>query len=139
MKILILACNILVPIIMIAIGSLYKRHLYKIINNIFDLFRPIAMIGSGIGDDSNRSLLKNEELVASANKKCSFIWTITGVCTLIVTSIVLLLNRANIAVDTSFSDINNVSIITLEVELAVVVAVFITVEYILKKKLYKRI
>ena len=46
MKIVVLFCNIIVPVIMIWIGILYNRHSNEKINKILDLFMPIAMIGS---------------------------------------------------------------------------------------------
>ena len=53
MKIVVLFCNIIVPVIMIWIGILYNRHSNEKINKILDLFMPIAMIGSGLGGADN--------------------------------------------------------------------------------------
>jgi hypothetical protein len=139
MKTFILICNITVPLLMISIGLLYKYSLYKKTNKILDLFMPIVMIFSGAGDDGKNDFYKNTNLLASANKKCSLIWSISGICTLVITIIVLIVNKSNIINANTFSDMSNVSVIMLEVEFAIVVAVFISVEYFLKKKLYKKI
>lgn len=84
------------------------------------------------------SFSNNTNIIISANKKYSVIWSISGICTLIVTVVVLILNKTNIVDATSFLDINNISVIILEIELAIAVAVFVSVEYILKRKLYKK-
>ncbi|MBN1036070.1 hypothetical protein DWC20_10985 [Clostridium botulinum] len=130
MNLLELIFNILIPIIMIFIGFLYKCNLYKKIDKTLDLIIPIAMIFSGFSDDKKISLSKGTSTLASANKKCSLIWSISGVCTLLLTIILLILNK---------SDIYDTSVILLEVEFFILVAIFITVEYVLKRKLYKKI
>ncbi|MBN1071749.1 hypothetical protein DVV91_11675 [Clostridium botulinum] len=130
MNLLVLICNILIPIIMIFMGFLYKCNLYKKIDKTLDLIIPIAMIFSGFSDDKKISLSKGTSTLASANKKCSLIWSISGVCTLLLTIILLILNK---------SDIYDTSVILLEVEFFILVAIFITVEYVLKRKLYKKI
>lgn len=139
MKIFILLCNILVPVIMIAIGILYKQRLYTKINKILDLFIPIAVVSSGLGCEDKSSSSTNTNTLVSANKKCSLIWIVSGLCTMLITAIVLIVNRYDIINATTFLDVNNVSVIMLEVELAIVIAVFISVEYILKKSFYKKI
>ncbi|MBN1065371.1 hypothetical protein DWV12_01565 [Clostridium botulinum] len=130
MNLLALIFNILIPIIMIFIGFLYKCNLYKKIDKTLDLIIPIAMIFSGFSDDKKISLSKGTSTLASANKKCSLIWSISGICTLLLTIILLILNK---------SDIYDTSVILLEVEFFILVAIFITVEYVLKRKLYKKI
>ncbi|NFE74954.1 hypothetical protein FDC27_12090 [Clostridium botulinum] len=130
MNLLTLICNILIPIIMIFIGFLYKCNLYKKIDKTLDLIIPMAMIFSGFSDDKKISLSKGTRTLASANKKCSLIWSISGICTLLLTIILLILNKSNIY---------DTSIILLEVEFFILVAIFITVEYVLKRKLYKKI
>ncbi|WP_315078609.1 hypothetical protein [uncultured Clostridium sp.] len=130
MNLLALICNILIPIIMIFIGFLYKCNLYKKIDKILDLIVPMAMIFSGFSDDKKISLSKSTSTLASANKKCGLIWSISGVCTLLLTIILLILNK---------SDIYDTSIILLEVELFILIAVFVTVEYVLKRRFYKKI
>ncbi|EES51045.1 hypothetical protein NE172_03765 [Clostridium botulinum] len=130
MNLLTLICNILIPIIMIFIGFLYKCNLYKKIDKTLDLIIPIAMIFSGFSDDKKISLSKSTSTLALANKKCSLIWSISGVCTLLLTIILLILNK---------SDIYDTSVILLEVEFFILIAIFITVEYVLKRKLYKKI
>lgn len=139
MKTFILICNISVPLLIISIGLLYKYSLYKKINKILDLFMPIVMIFSGVGYDGKNDFYKNTNLLAFANRKCSLIWSISGICTLVITIIVLIVNKSNIINANTFSDMSNVSVIMLEVEFAIVVAVFISIEYFLKKKLYKKI
>ncbi|NFH70891.1 hypothetical protein FDF86_16440 [Clostridium botulinum] len=130
MNLLTLICNILIPIIMIFIGFLYKCNLYKKIDKTLDLIIPMAMIFSGFSDDKKISLSKSTSTLALANKKCSLIWSISGVCTLLLTIILLILNK---------SDIYYTSVILLEVEFFILIAIFITVEYVLKRKLYKKI
>ncbi len=130
MNLLALIFNILIPIIMIFMGFLYKCNLYKKIDKTLDLIIPMAMIFSGFSDDKKISLSKGTSTLASANKKCSLIWSISGICTLLLTIILLILNK---------SDIYDTSVILLEVEFFILVAIFITVEYVLKRKLYKKI
>ncbi|MDB2093951.1 hypothetical protein [Clostridium paraputrificum] len=138
MKIFILFCNIIVPVIMICIGGLYNRHSNKIINRILDLFMPIAMIASGLGNVDNSNFFKGKNSVQSSNKKCGMIWFLSGLVTFIITAIVLIINRSDILNATSFLDTTNVSVIMLEVEFAIVVMAFIGVEFILKKYFYKK-
>lgn len=139
MKIFILICNILVPVIMIALGILYKQHLYKKVNKILDLFIPITMIGAGIGYEYKVDSSNSTNKLVSANKKCSLIWIISGIVTLIITVIVLLLNKSNIVNATNFLDTSNISVIILEIELAIATVVFVSVEFVLKKAFYKKI
>lgn len=138
MKIIILLCNIIVPVIMIYIGVLYKKHSSKKINIILDLFMPITMIGSGLGSAYNSDFFKDKNSLEYSNKKCGLIWFISGLVTFIITAIVLIINKVDILNATSFLDTNNVSVIMLEVEFAIVVMVFISVEFILKKSFYKK-
>ena len=132
MKIFILFCNIIVPVIMICIGVLYNRHSNKRINRILDLFMPIAMIGSGLGNVDNSDFLKGKKSLQSSNKKCGMIWLLSGLVTFIITAIVLIINKSDILNATSFLDTTNVSVIMLEVEFAIVVMAFISVEFVLK-------
>ena len=67
------------------------------------------------------------------------VWFISGLFTFIITTIVLILNKSNILNATSFLDTSNVSVIMLEVEFAIIVMIFISVEFILKKTYYKKI
>lgn len=138
MKIFILFCNIIVPVIMICIGVLYNRHSNKRINRILDLFIPIAMIGSGLGNVDNSDFLKGKKSLQSSNKKCGMIWLLSGLVTFIITAIVLIINKSDILNATSFLDTTNVSVIMLEVEFAIVVMTFISVEFVLKKYFYKK-
>ena len=93
MKIFILFCNIIVPVIMICIGGLYNRYYNKKINRILDLFMPIAMIGSGLGNVDNSNFFKGENSLQSSNKKCGMIWFLSGLVTFIITAIVLIINK----------------------------------------------
>lgn len=138
MKIFILFCNIIVPVIMICIGVLYNRHSNKRINRILDLFMPIAMIGSGLGNVDNSNFFKGKNSLQASNKKCGMIWFLSGLVTFIITAIVLIINKSDILNATSFLDTNNVSVIMLEVEFAIVVMTFISVDFILKKYFYKK-
>ena len=61
------------------------------------------------------------------------------ISTFIITNIVLIINKSAILNATSFLDTNNVSVIMLEVEFAIVVMVFISVEFLFKKAFYKKI
>lgn len=129
MNTLILTCNIGIPIIMIFIGILYKYNLYKKIDKTLDLIMPIAMFFSGFSDEKRKAFSKDTNTLALANRKCSLIWSISGVCTLLLTIILLILNK---------SAVYNISVILLEIECLILVVVFITVEYILKRNFYKK-
>jgi hypothetical protein len=124
MNILTLICNIGIPVIMIFIGRLYQCNLYKKIDNILDLIMPIAMLFTGFSDDKKTTFSKDSETLVLANKKCGLIWNISGVCTLIFTIIFRILNYS-------------IRISLLEFEFLLLVAVFATVEYLLKRNFYK--
>ena len=98
----------------------------------------IAMIGSGLGNVDNSDFLKGKKSLQSSNKKCGMIWILSGLVTFIITAIVLIINKSDILNTTSFLDTTNVSVIMLEVELAIVVMTFISVEFVLKKYFYKK-
>ena len=138
MKIFILFCNIIVPMIMICIGVLYNRNSNKKINRILGLFMPIAVISSGLGTEDNNDFLNGINLIKSYNKKCGMIWFISGLFTFIITIIVLMINKSDILSATSFLDNNNVSVIMLEVEFAIVVMIFISTKFIFNKAFYKK-
>lgn len=138
MKIFILLCNIIVPIIMICIGVLYNRYSNKTINRILDLFMPIAVIGSGLSNKENNDFLNGINTIKSSNKKCGMIWFISGLVTFIITIIVLIINKSDILNATNFLDTDNVSVIMLEIEFAIVVMIFISTKFILKKTFYKK-
>ncbi len=137
MKLFILLFNLLILAIMITIGILYKYRSYKKINTILDLFIPISIIGSGLGSKETATFSTNTSLLESSNKKCGLIWIISGLAILIITIMVIILNKSDIITAKTFLDTSNVSVIMLEVELAISVAVFVTVEFILKKAFYK--
>ncbi|EKO1912041.1 hypothetical protein PZQ55_001073 [Clostridium botulinum] len=130
MNILISTCNIGIPVLMIFIGILFKCNSYKKIDKTLDLIVPIAMFFTGFSERDREHLCKNTNNLASVNRKCSLIWSISGVCTLLLTIISLILNK---------SDVYNTSVILLEPELLILVIVFITVEYILKRNFNKKI
>lgn len=138
MKLFILLCNLLIPAIMITIGILYKHRSYKKINTILDLFIPASIIGSGLGSKETVTFSTNTNLLKSSNKKCSLIWIISGLATLIITVMVLILNKSDLITTKTFLDTSNVSVIMLEVEFAISVVIFVTVEFILNKTLYKK-
>lgn len=138
MKLFILLCNLLIPAIMITIGILYKYSSYKKINTIIDLFIPASIIGSGLGSKETVTFSTNTNLLKSSNKKCSLIWIISGLATLIITVMVLILNKSDLITTKTFLDTSNVSVIMLEVEFAISVVIFVTVDFILKKTLYKK-
>ena len=138
MKIFILFCNIIVPVIMICIGRLYNRHSNKKINKILDLFMPISVISSGLGNAGNSDFFSGKNSLESSNKKCGMIWFISGLVTFIITIIVLMINKSDILSATSFLDNNNVSVIMLEVEFAIAVMIFISTKFIFNKAFYKK-
>ena len=136
MTIFILLCNIIIPVIMIYIGVLYNKHSNKKINKILDLFVPITMIGSGLGGGANSDIFKDKNSLESSNKKCSLIWLVSGLVTFIITATVLIINKSNILNATTFLDTSNVSVIMLEIEFAIVVMIFISVEFVFKKSFH---
>ncbi len=124
MNILALTCNIGIPVIMIFVGHLYQCNLYKKIDNILGLIMPMAMLFTGFSDDKKTSFSKASETLALTNRKCGLIWSISGVCTLILAIIFLILNYS-------------ISIALLEFECLILVAVFATVEYISKRTFHR--
>ena len=129
MNIFILILNICIPMIMVYVGVLYKYNSINRINKVLNLFIPIAMFFSGISDDNKReSNISN--YVSFANKKISLTWITSGIVTLIFTIIGLLINNTNI---------NYVSILLLEVEVTILVGVFVTIQFWMKNKLNEKI
>ncbi|NSB14233.1 hypothetical protein [Clostridium beijerinckii] len=124
MNILTLTCNIGIPVIMIFLGHLYQCNLYKKIDNILDLIMPMAMLFTGFSDGKKTSFSRSSKTLALTNKKCGLIWSISGVCTLILAIIFLILNHS-------------ISIALLEFECLILVAVFATVEYISKRTFHR--
>lgn len=124
MNIFILICTILIPVIMISIGLLYRYNSYKKINTIFDLIIPIASLFSGLSDDENTTLPN----IIYFNKKSSLIWIISGLFTLFFSIIILILKKL---------DIYNTSIALLEAECLILVIIFTTIHFFLKRKSYK--
>ncbi|MCJ8173364.1 hypothetical protein [Clostridium botulinum] len=130
MNILMLTCNIAIPVLMVFIGILFKCNSYKKIDKTLDLIVPIAMFFNGFSDGEREYLCKNTNKLASVNRKCGLIWSISGACTLLFTMILLILNKSNIY---------NTSVTLLETECLILVAVCVTVEYILKRNFNKKI
>ncbi|VCT85028.1 hypothetical protein [Clostridium neonatale] len=129
MNIFILILNICILMLMVYIGVLYKYNSINRINKVLNLFIPIAMFFSGISDDNKReSNISN--YVSFANKKISLTWITSGIVTLIFTIIGLLINNTNI---------NYVSILLLEVEVTILVGVFVTIQFWMKNKLNEKI
>ena len=129
MNIFILILNICIPMIMVYIGVLYKYNSINRINKVLNLFIPIAMFFSGISDD-NKCESNISNYVSFANKKISLTWITSGIVTLIFTIIGLLINNTNI---------NYVSILLLEVEVTILVGVFVTIQFWMKNKLNEKI
>lgn len=125
-----LTCNIAIPVLMILIGILFKCNSYEKIDKTLDLIIPIAMFFNGFSDGEREDLCKNTNKLVSVNRKCGLIWSISGACTLLFTMILLILNKSNIY---------NISVTLLEIECLILVAVCVTVEYILKRKFNKKI
>lgn len=138
MTIFILLCNIIIPVIMIYIGVLYNKHSNKRINKILDLFIPLTMLGSGLCSKDDSNIFNDKNALESFNKKCGLIWFVSGLVTFIITATALLINKSNILNAITFLDTSNVSVIMLEIEFAIVVMVFISVEFAFKKSFLKR-
>ncbi|NEU04869.1 hypothetical protein [Clostridium senegalense] len=130
MNILMLTCNIVIPLLMIFIGILFKCNSYKKIDKTLDLIIPIAMFFNGFLDREKEHLCKNTNKLDSVNRKYGLIWSISGAVTLLFTMISLILNKSNIY---------NTSVTLLEAECLILVSVFVTVEYILKRNFKKRL
>lgn len=97
---------------------------------------PIAMIGSGLGGKDTNDIFKDKNSLESSNKKCSLIWIVSGLVTFIITAILLIINKSNILNAKTFLDNSNVSIIMLEIEFAILVMVFISVEFVFNKSFH---
>ena len=138
MKISILSCNVLVPLIMIYIGILCKNDSSKKVNKILNIFMPISSASNGVGYIPSCDSLKEKMLLKQYSRKLSMIWTISGIVTFIITAVVLITNKSDILSAKTFLDNSNVSVIMLEVELAIVLIVFASVQFVLKKNYYKK-
>lgn len=128
MSIFILICCMVIPIIMIVIGILYRINLPKEGNNILDLIIPLAMLFSGISQNNNLSTDLDKKMQIYLKKRCGTIWIISGIVMLICVTVLLLLN---------IFKINSISDWLLEFECIIFTAIFITIEYFFKKKLYQ--
>lgn len=94
------------------------------------------MLGSGLGSKDNSDIFKDKNSLESSNKKCGLIWFVSGLVTFIITATVLVINKSNILNATTFLDTSNVSVIMLEIEFAIVVMIFISVEFVFKKSFH---
>lgn len=128
MNTFILVGNFIIPIIMILIGILYIVNSSKNINSIWSSIVSIAMLFTGLSDDYKASESNITHTLISLNKKYGAIWIGSGLSMLIIVNVLLLLNK---------SEINNISGSLLELECMILVAVFITVEYVFKRKFHK--
>ncbi|MDU5263385.1 MAG: hypothetical protein E6176_13280, partial [Clostridium celatum] len=115
-----------------------NKHSNKRINKILDLFIPLTMLGSGLCSKDDSNIFNDKNALESFNKKCGLIWFVSGLVTFIITTTVLLINKSNILNAITFLDTSNVSVIMLEIEFAIVVMVFISVEFAFKKSFLKR-
>ena len=99
-----------------AISEVLQERGYSVVNHIFN----------------------DKNALESFNKKCGLIWFVSGLVTFIITATALLINKSNILNAITFLDTSNVSVIMLEIEFAIVVMVFISVEFAFKKSFLKR-
>ncbi|KGM92915.1 hypothetical protein FDC62_08275 [Clostridium botulinum] len=129
MNIFILTCCIVIPIVMIVVGILYRLNLLKKSNSILDLIISLVMMFSGISKDNNSPMYLDKKIPIYSKKKCGIIWMISGVVMLICITVLLLLN---------ISQINSILDSLLDIEFIIFTIIFITTEYFLKKKLYHK-
>lgn len=129
MNALVLTFNIGIPTVMIFIGILYKYNLYKKTDKILELIIPTAMLFTGLSDDKTDDFSKYTNTLGFVNRKCSLIWSISGACTLLLTMIFIILNK---------STVYSIGTKLLELQCLIIVAVYITIEYILKRNFYKK-
>ncbi|SFC39095.1 hypothetical protein [Clostridium uliginosum] len=129
MNIFILICCIVIPIVMIVIGILYRINLSKESNKMLALTIPFAMLFSGLSKDNIQTADLDKKIQISSKKRCGIIWLISGAIMLICVIALLLLN---------ISQINSISDSLLEFECIIFTAIFITIEYFLKRKLYQK-
>lgn len=125
----VLIFNIGIPVMMIFIGALYKFGLHKKVDKILDCIMPVAMASQGFSDHKELYSYKNKIALDFQQRRCSLIWCISGAALLLFVSGCLVLNK---------SYAGDISISLLEVEGLVLLAVFATVNFILKIKVYKK-
>ena len=89
---------------------------------------PLATTFVGISHDEAENFSKNKNKLDLVSRKCSSIWIVTGIGTLLLTIVLLLLNKTSI---------HYVSILLLEIQCIIFVSVFVTIEYILKMNFRK--
>ena len=133
MNIFILILNILVPLSMILIGLVYLCNSYKKLYKIFELCVPVVMFFSGISNHELTTKGSERTLTSDTSKKCGYIWIISGVILLIVTLFIILVNNNSILMATTILDISNVSVIMLEVELAIFILIYIYIKRLIIK------
>ena len=122
MNIFILILNFIIPIIMISIGIIYRIKPSKDRNNFWSFIVSIAMMFTGFSDGHDVS---SKHMENSINKKYGAIWIVSGLLLLVFISTVLITNK---------SEIKNLSILLLELEGLILVALFIIVEFFIKRK-----
>ncbi|KOC31257.1 hypothetical protein [Clostridium botulinum] len=123
MNVFILTCCIVIPIVMIVVGILYRMNLFN--NSILDLIISLVMMFSGISKDNNPPMYLDKKIPIYSKKKCGIIWMISGVVMLICITVLLLFN---------ISQINSILDSLLDIEFIIFTIIFITTEYFLKKK-----
>lgn len=124
----VLIFNIGIPVMMIFIGALYKLGLHKKIDRLLEFIMPIAMAAEGFSNHKESASYKNKTALDFQQRRCSLIWSISGAAMLLFVIGCLVLNK-------SYAE--DISISLLEVEGLVLLAVFATVNFILKIKVYK--
>ena len=138
MKMFILFCNGIIPMLMIYLGIICNKQSAKKTNKILNIFMPITSDGSGVGHIPNCDSLRDKILLKKYRRRLSIIWSLSGILTLIITAIVLIMNKTNILSTANYIDINSVTVIMLEIELAIVVVIFAIIKFILKRDFYKQ-
>lgn len=125
MNVFIIIITYIIPIIMISIGIIYRINPSKNINNFWSLIVSITMVFTGFSDGHDVSKISSEHIHNSINKKYGAIWVISGSLLLIIISLLLITNK---------SEIKNLSKLILELEGIILVAIFIIVEFFIKRK-----
>ncbi len=125
MNVFIIIINYSIPIIMISIGIIYRINPYKNINNFWSLIISIAMVFTGFSDGHDVSKISSKHIQNSIYKKYGTIWVISGLLLLIIISFLLITNK---------SEIKDLSILILELEGIILVALFIILEFFIKRK-----
>ncbi len=123
MNIFIIIINFIIPIIMILVGIIYRTNPPKNINIFWSFIVSISMMFTGFFDGHDVNNIEHTE--NSTNKKYGAIWVISGLLLLIFISFLFITNK---------SEIKDLSILLLELEGLILVAIFIIVEFFIKRK-----